>query len=794
MIRDSQGDDVEVYITDDIEKRILISNYHPIFKLEVSQLEEAIVEVEQPIEENKITIITDKIIEVNTEQTIAIQVEGFGGTKYRKQGSSYIKLNSPIWGYYYNDDFFSDYKYVNSILTENNSNKTLFIDADTQDQYIIIDNKPVEVTDIIPGQLEDDGSFTPFFKNYDNYPKTTTTIDSTENTDTTNLVNDYLDANATLKNTDIFITYDNLIQLKIKTGVNKKTIHTVQFPHLITGTVFHKCIFTTPGLYTLEVSVIDNSEEIKKQSFNIDVVDNDEIREIISIDNGETIENDETLYVPNKIGNRIINPHINQPTNLKFSLNALILDNNYIKDLLNSNRSNVIFTSPTNKDYQVYKYESHNIYDDDQELIDTWFYINADYIDEYVELHILPIYINAMDNIILLSDNDVVDYFTPLPDPTIITTPLSFAEEDEEDEEYEVIIDEGITYYRTKTPVCSDPKWLIPIYDNDLENYTISFDCYSSYYYLSVFYIGDFRIYGADNKVYLKYLDDKDIFSYDLLKKGVHNIEFSVIDDKITLGIDEYIVSSNLFGIMQPPSLSDIRIGFQQVKRDKFTTEVLATDDPDGLTYISNAYLTEYSESSDQIPDVSTYNFKPDQKGVYKLDFDDANIKNLSRLEIDIIRRGTGSNIIGIIDKTNHTEEDSYDETTLLDYHETQESSHKNTHYPIQYNNNDSIGGYFVKNNKHTTVTLNIESINPLKKITQDGNFIQYNYPNNSENVIIQTLKYFNDDLYNESYNQSTQTLSDALTLITNEQYYNQHWRDKGEDGVYEYYEVTFDD
>ncbi len=804
MIRDVQGDDVEVYITDDTEKRILISNYHPIFKLEVSQLEEDVVKVEQPEEENKITIITDKNIEVNTEQTIAIQIEGFGGTKYRKKGSSYIKLNSPIWGYYYNKDFFSDYKYTTSLLSQNNSDKTLFIDYETQDQYIIINNKVVEVTDIIPGQLSD-GSFTPFFTNYDDYPDLVETIDATESTEVLDLTNDFLDEDATFTDTNIFITYDNLVQLKIKTGINQKTVHTAQFPYLVTGSIIYKCVFTDPGLYTLEVS-FTNNDKTKKQSFDINVVEQNKIKEVISIDNNEPDEDEEILYVPNKIGNKIINPRINRPTNLKVSLNSLILDNNYIKDLLNSNRSNVIFTSPTDRNYQIYKYESHNIYDDNHQIIDTWFFINADFIDEYIELHILPTYINAMDNVILLSDNDIINHFYPTSSSYgVSSVPLSFTEDNEDDEEYKKIIDNNDIYYITNVPTCSNPKWLIPNYYKDLENYTISFDCYSSYYYRSIFYINDLEIYGEDNKVYLKYLDSIDVLSYNLLDKGIHSIEFSVYD-KITLGIDGYIISSDIFDMIQPLNLLDVRIGFQQVKRDKFMIEALAADDVDGYTYITNSYVKDSSNTPNKPrDDISTYNFTS-KDGIYKFLFDNTTISNadavkiksLPRLEIDLIRRGAGSNIVGVIDKTN---KDPYDQTTLLDYHQINSSSQQNTHSPIQYNNTNERSFFDTVNSSGTLVIdlsgtiLNIESIDPLQKITKDDNVVQYDYTSNDKNTIIQTLKYFNDDLYSESYNQLTSTLSDALSLITNKQYYNQHWRDKEEEGVYEYYYgVTFDD
>ena len=85
MIRDVQEDDVDFYVTDELQKRLLIKNYHPIFKLEVSQFSEEEIPIEEIEEENKISILTDKIVQAGVEQTITINVEDFGGIKYRNK-------------------------------------------------------------------------------------------------------------------------------------------------------------------------------------------------------------------------------------------------------------------------------------------------------------------------------------------------------------------------------------------------------------------------------------------------------------------------------------------------------------------------------------------------------------------------------------------------------------------------------------------------------------------------------------------------------------------------------------
>lgn len=816
MIRDTQTDDVDFYVVDELQKRILIKNYHPIFQLEVSQFESAPIEIEEPEEENKITILTDPIVEANIEQTITINVEDFGGIKYRKINDNYIQLSTVTKGYYYNHKFYSDYKYEKPITAKNN---VLFIDYETQKQYISSSNTFIEVENIIPGILNDN-VFTPFFTNYDNYPEVNAaivgSIDNEEDEEISeepeevivrDITNDYLDeedSEYNINDTNIFITYDNVIQLVIK-DINNKTLHIAQFPHLAYGSVEYNCIFTEPGLYSLIVTLIKNGNEIKEQSFNIDVVSEGEINDFIEVSYTEVDEEENNLYVPNKIGNRIINPRINQPTNLKCSLNSLILDNHYIRDLLNSNRSNIVFTSPTNKDYQVYQFESHNIYNNKGEIEDTWFFIRADFIDEYIELHILPTYINAMDNIILLSDNDMVDYFLHTKEESVTDnepeTKMNINLKDIDNDEYVSNTINGEDIVITKVPICSEPQWFdIEIMDS---NYKVSFDCYNSYYYRSVFYINDLQIYNEDDNVYLQYNDYIDVIPYDLLDKGEHNIEFSIEDDRMTLGIDEYIISTDIFDNIDVPA--ELRIGFQQTKLNNPITEILAIDDIDGYTYISNLLYESIFDDEETI-DVTKAKLQPNEDDeapmIYKFPLNLS--RNFAKLEIDIIRKGLGSNIIGVIDRTNLVEKkldtsytlngsqitgpvtiyDSYDEVTLLDLCKYE---NEHTHVPIQYNNDDEFDGVFFENKNVYTTTLNIEEISPIKEIPNN----QYNYSINSNQInVIQTLKYFNDDLYSEAYVQSSSTLLDPLTLIRNKQYYNQHWLDK-EDTDTEYYEVN---
>lgn len=799
MIRDVQKEDVEVYITDDIEKRILLQSYHPIFKLEVSQLEpvqsddvqleDADASIEELKNKNKISIFTDKNICAGIEQTITINIEDFGGTKYRKKNDTYIPLTKILRGYYYNNKFFSDYKHENNILNSNSEDNILFIDNETQDQYIF-NNKLIKVKDIIPGILEDN-TFTPFFMNYNEYPNSTKTIDTTESEEITNVTDDFLDSETTYDNANIFITYDNFIQLKIE-NANHKTLHTVRFPHLADGNVEYHCIFTTPGLYFLNVT-LQNEETITEEQFKIFVKDKDEINEIIEINNITDEEEDSESYIKNKIGNRIINPRINQPTNLKCSLNSLILDNSYIRDLLNSNRSNILFTSPTNKDYQIYKYESHNTYDDSGEIEDTWFFINADFIDEYVELHILPTYINAMDNIILVSDNDIADEQTSQSETSRVIKSYVF---DENDINQEYKLDNSIVFANTE--FCSEPQLFDLTNYISEENYKISFECYSSYYYRSIFYINDLMIYENDHNVYLEYDSVTDIIPYDLLPKGEHTIEFSVEDNKISLGIDNYIISNDILDTMQVPT--DLEVGFQQTKLSTPITEVLAIDDIDSYTYMKNLIYEEIPEDISQV-NVTTKRIKVNDTLIFPLSLK----SNLSKLEIDVVKSGSGSYIIGVIDSSNTVKRefsteytlrnealhdpitllDSYDETTLLDF--VTRKDQKNTHKPIQYNRSD-YSGVFVKDKNIVTTTLNIEEIN-IKKLHNNG----YMYPVDNQTNIIQTLKYFNDDLYSESYTQSTSTLLDSLSLIKNKQYYEQHWGDK-EALDTEYYEVKFND
>ena len=784
MIRDVQEDDVDFYVTDELQKRLLIKNYHPIFKLEVSQFSEEEIPIEEIEEENKISILTDTIVQAGVEQTITINVEDFGGIKYRnkKSNDKYIQLTKTQYGYYHDvDEFYSDYKYENNLLNDNDYKKDniLFIDYDTQEQYVWDNSQLIKVTQIIPGQLSPDKeSFTPFFTDYDDYPELEVKeIDPEIENDTVLDVSDnYLDTSSTYSNTCLFITYDNTIQLTIR-DVNNKVLHKAQFPHLAYGSVEHRCIFTTPGLYFLEVALIQDGNNIKNQSFNLTVVEEDYEFEIENISTFESDEEEEKIYVPNKIGNRIINPRINQPTNLKCSLNSLILNNYYIKDLLNSNRSNILFTSPTNKDYQIYKYESHNIYNNDGEIEDTWFFINAGFIDEYIELHILPTYINTMDNIILLSDNDFVDYLlnetsnNESNEETNLKQPYIFTSFD--DEEYKTESIDGRCLVIAKVPVCSEPQWfdMTSFLSDENPNYKISFDCYSSYYYSSIFYINNLEIYKQNNTVCLKYDDVIDIIPYDLFDKGEHNIEFSVEDNRIALGIDEYIVSSDILETMQVPS--ELMIGFQQIKLNNPVNEMLSVDDIDSYTYITNLNYEIINDDTPIDVTVKKITSETHQQNPYKFPLNLS--RNLSRLEIDIIRKGFGPNIIGVIDRTNLKETesilDSYDETTLLDYYRN------DAHVPIQYNNDEEHEGVFIIDGSVETTTLNIEEINPLNDDLPNHGC--YNHDNDGESNIIQTLKYFNDDLYSEAYIQSNVDLSDTFPLYVRKQYYEQPWLDK---------------
>ena len=791
MIRDVQEDDVDFYVTDELQKRLLIKNYHPIFKLEVSQFSEEEIPIEEIEEENKISILTDTIVQAGVEQTITINVEDFGGIKYRnkKSNDKYIQLTETQYGYYHDgDEFYSDYKYENNLLNDDDYKKDniLFIDYDTQEQYVWDNSQLIKVTQIIPGQLSSDKEiFTPFFTDYDDYPELEAEeIDpEIENDTVLDISDNYLDTSSTYSNTCLFITYDNTIQLTIR-DVNNKVLHKAQFPHLAYGSVEHKCIFTTPGLYVLEVALIQDGNDIKNQSFDLTVVEEDYEFEIENISTLESDEEEE-IYVPNKIGNRIINPRINQPTNLKCSLNSLILNSYYIKDLLNSNRSNILFTSPTNKDYQIYKYESHNIYNNDGEIEDTWFFINAGFIDEYVELHILPTYINAMDNIILLSDNDFVDYLlnetsnNESNEETNLKQPYIFTSFDDEEYKTESIDDRCLVI--AKVPVCSEPQWfdMTNFLSDENPNYKISFDCYNSYYYRSIFYINNLEIYKQNNTICLKYDDVIDIVPYDLFDKGEHNIEFSVEDNRIALGIDEYIISSDILETMQVPS--ELMIGFQQIKLDNPVNEMLSVDDIDSYTYITNLNYEIINDDTPIDVTVKKITSETHQLNPYKFPLNLS--RNLSRLEIDIIRKGFGPNIIGVIDRTNLKETesilDSYDETTLLDYYRN------DAHVPIQYNNDEEHEGVFIIDGSVETTTLNIEEINPLNDDLPDHG--SYNHDNDGESNIIQTLKYFNDDLYSEAYMQSNTALSDTIPLYARKQYYEQPWLDK-ENTDTEYY------
>ena len=780
MIRDIQEDDVDLYVVDELQKRILIENYHPIFQLEVSQFTQTEIPPEDPQEENKIAILMDKIINANVEQTITINVKDFNTTKYRKTNDGYEEILNIVRGYYKDGDkkFYSDYNYENSI---NIDNHTLYIDNDTQERYITINNEFKKVNNLIPGLLENN-EFKPFFTNYNNYPEIETTIIDPIITTEETLISEYLDINSTYNNTDLFIVYDNTIQLTIK-DINQRVFHTAEFPHLAADSIEYKCVFTTPGLYTLDVKLINETRTIEESSFIVKVIKENEFNEIIEINNIEPESDEQSLYLPNKIGNRIINPRINQPTNLKCSLNSLVLNNNYIKDLLNSNRSNLVFTSPTKKEYQVYKYEAHNIYDNDGNVKDTWFFINTNFIDEYIELHILPTYINAMDNIILLSDNDFIN--SPIIEQSSQINKINILDDitDIDSEEYKINIINDDRIIIANTPICSEPQWFEIDYILN-ENYKISFDCYSSYYYRSIFYINDLQIYRENNSVYLKYNDTIDIIPYDLLCKGEHNIEVSIEDNQIALGIDEYIISTDILKEIDAPT----RIGFQQTKLNEPITEVLAINDIDSYTYIKNLFYE--SIIHDQIIDVTKEKLsQKDNQRKYKFPLN--GVKNLSKLEIDIVRTGINSNIIGVIDKTSlkYIESqgyDSYDETTLLDYCVHQNK--KNIHKPIQYNNDDIYPGIFNHNDTYQTKNLNIEEINNIKTL-QDKEY-EYNISKNNVNII-QTLKYFNDDLYSETYTQTNSDLSDSLSLISG-QYYEQHWNDK--ENMYAYYEVTFND
>ena len=158
MIRDVQEDDIDFYVTDELQKRLLIKNYHPIFKLEVSQFSEEEIPLEEIEEENKISILTDTIVQAGIEQTITINVEDFSGIKYRnkKSNDKYIQLIKTQYGYYHDDDeFYSDYKYENNLLNNDDYKKDdiLFIDYDTQEQYVWNNSQLIKVTQIIPGQL-----------------------------------------------------------------------------------------------------------------------------------------------------------------------------------------------------------------------------------------------------------------------------------------------------------------------------------------------------------------------------------------------------------------------------------------------------------------------------------------------------------------------------------------------------------------------------------------------------------------------------------------------------------------
>ncbi len=817
MIRDIQSDDVDFYVTDELEKRLLIRDYHPIFKLEVSQFEELSEDEESSEEEseisNKVTVLTEPLISIdgdiittyaNIEQTITINVEDFGGIKYRKKNDTYIRLN-PIKGYYNDGDFFSDYKYVVSILDNHREDNSLFIDNETYKQYILINNQLEEVTNIIPGNFVDN-EFTPFFTRYDNeqYPKDlgiTLEPSTTDQTDISDFTEAYYDSESDIKNTDILVVYENEIRLIIRDLNNQTTLHTAQFPHLVLGSIEYKCLFTTPGYYELEVILISEGVPLDDKSYiyRLNIIEEDEIIETININHLEEEDEEKPLYIKNKIGTRIINPQINQPTNLKCSLNSLKLNNDYILELLNSNRSNLLFTSPTNKEYQIYKFESHIVYNNPDDLndTDTWFFINADFIDEYIELHILPTYVNAMDNVILLSDNDIIDYYLNETSTTNNEEGLiqKYIFEDDPTNEEDVVKE-----YRTETidknkfvianvPICSEPKWFdMTNYIIDDSNYKISFDCYSSYYYKSIFYINGLQIYANDNCVYLEYNDLIDVIPYDLLCKGEHNIEFSIEDDRLALGIDEYIISTNIFDSISAPT--ELQIGFQQTKPNNIITEALAIDDIDSYTYITN--LTYEKILDEDNTDVTIQKIQSSilEEPNQPIKFPLTSVRNLHSLEIDIIRQGINSTVIGVVDRTNP---EPYNRLTLLDY--SKHNENVNYHTPIQYkNDNDKI----IFTGSSDKLALNIEGINfeEIKiipdKIPRDANN-KYDYPiNDNQKNIIQTLKYFNDDLYSETYTQigEQSNLSDPLRLFTNKQFYEQHWLTEEEANT-EYYEVN---
>lgn len=88
--------------------------------------------------------------------------------------------------------------------------------------------------------------------------------------------------------------------------------------------------------------------------------------------------------------------NLSYPINLKFNINCLFSDNPFF----NKEYSNIIFTSEKNV---IFKYE----------YFDDIFYIETDYLSDGLMMHILPKYINSMDNILIQTyTNDDLKFTT----------------------------------------------------------------------------------------------------------------------------------------------------------------------------------------------------------------------------------------------------------------------------------------------------------------------------------------------------------------------------------------------
>lgn len=786
---------------------------------------------------------------------------------YQYDGSDYVRITSylpkftEISGYYTNDTFYENedhnneitpiettiyydlnnnkyYKYENSYFICIDNYGTDFPFTKVAGYYSAEDNlfyedsdQTIPIDPVITTIYHDISSDKDKYYAYKN--NTFIVLNFYKNDIHTNAVGEYTTDDIEYSQTDVFITYDNNIRLEIR-DMNYKLLHTAEFPHLIGDTVEYKCIFTQAGLYILKVT-ITNNDEVTEQSFDIRVVEEDDYNEIMDISVDDEEEPESTEYYKNKIGNRVINPQINQPVNLKCSLKSLILTKS-VDGLLNSNRSNILFTSPTDKEYyQIYQFESHNIYDDNKNIEDTWFFIRADFIDEYIEMHILPTYINSMDNIILSSDNDIVNYLLNKQEDeseSENTSPeTNFYTFTETNDEYRIDEMDGdlLVIPNTKTGVCKNPQMFDLTEEiSDYSSYRVTFSLYSSYNYCSTFYINNLKVYGENKNLYIGYNDNVDILPYDLLGRGEHTIEFSIEDknssnQRAALSIDEYIVSTDL---LQEVDFTYLEVGFQQSELANPITEVLSESDIDRYSY-TYFYNLSWEEilNDEPITDVTTKKITRELldtesdtgSNIYTYKYPlDTQMRYLHKIEIDIIKKGINSNIIGLIDRTNLDQfvidnekisqgytkngttvsekeilSDSYIQTTLLDY--TQHINDNDKHRPIQYNNSN-IDGVFCDDNskKIITTSLNIEDIN-VKPLPGSP---EYEYLNNNTSYnIIHTLKYFNDDLYSEAYRQinpNQPSLTDALQVFENNLYYNQEWLDK-EDTDNEYYEVNYD-